>query len=180
MMLTAISTNFPLVLPYGATCLAAHLLLYLLFRHLLPSNRDAGPHNEYPWKAEASLTAHRLVALGAMGHWCALGFRHLWTHDYHADPGGSAASDLAAVAFVPAGFEIAQRAMGALVMWDIPSSLVGGSGPPDMLMHLHHVGMLVVIVCVLGLAPGSAELPMCTRPEFSPRRRQRAFRASCW
>ena len=143
-MFAAIATHYPLLLPYGATCLAAHLTLYVLFRHVLPSKNNA------PWKADASLTAHRLVALCAMAHWCHLGFRHLMVYDYGRDGEGPQV----ARTLVPAGHELAQRCFGALALWDIPASLVGASGPPDILMHLHHAGMVAAVALCLGL--GSA------------------------
>lgn len=165
-MLAAITNKFPLLLPYGLKCLATHLVLYVIFRYLLPSQQGAGSGagDDFPWKKSPSLTAHRIVAFLAMNHWCYLGFQHVWTYDYFAitatDSGTATGTDsdvvLAALTFVPAGYDIAQYAMGALLCWDIPSSIVGGSGPTDLMMHLHHIGMVLVTACVLGLVGSSS------------------------
>jgi len=140
------ASDYPLLLQYGSKCLSSHLVLYFLFKKLLQSKKDVG--NDFPWKNDPSLTAHRIVAFFVMCNWCYLGFKHLLNYDYNSD------SDLAALTFVPAGYEIAQYAMGALLIWDIPVSLVGGSGPTDIMMHLHHAGMLLVTACVLGFVNG--------------------------
>lgn len=156
-MISEITTKFPLLLPYGLKCLASHLVLYFTFRSILPSKKDAAgatTDDDFPWKKSPSLTAHRIVAFFAMCHWCYLGFSHLWVYDYnvtYSDP------DLAALTFVPAGYNIAQYAMGALLLWDVPSSLVGGSGPTDIMMHVHHAGMVLVTACVLGVFKGSSD-----------------------
>ena len=154
-MTQAITNKFPLLLPYGLKCLALYLALYLTFRYGLPSKKkaaEAGPRDNFPWKESPSLTAHRIVAFFAMNHWCYLGFRHLLTYDYNiANDNAVSNPEFAALTFVPAGYEIAQYAMGALLIWDFPVSLLGGSGPIDITMHLHHIGMLVVTACVLGL-----------------------------
>ena len=160
-MISAITTRFPLLLPYGLKCLASHLFLYFTFRDLLPSKKDAAEAStgdDFPWKKSPSITAHRIVAFFAMSHWCYLGFQHLSLYDYNtASTGIESDSDLAALTFVPAGYNIAQYAMGALLVWDIPSSLVGGSGPTDIMMHLHHAGMLLVTACALGLIKWSSD-----------------------
>mmetsp|Transcript_43004 Transcript_43004/g.48083 ORF Transcript_43004/g.48083 Transcript_43004/m.48083 type:complete len:320 (+) Transcript_43004:123-1082(+) len=150
-MLMMISKRFPLLLPYGFMCLRAHLGLYILFRYLLPVPRTSTSPTTTttttpvapPWKQSPSLTAHRMVAFCAMIHWTYLGFRHIRSFDYNSD------STSNATIFIPAGFDLAQVVMGALVCWDIPSSVVGGSGPTDLMMHLHHGGMLLVVSCVL-------------------------------
>jgi len=133
--------------------LTTHIVLYVIFRYLLPATggKDGSGAN-YPWTKSPSLTAHRIVAFCAMSHWCYLGLKHLSTHDYNGRDHNRDADedDLAALQFVPAGYEIAQYAFGALLCWDIPLSLIGGSGPTDLMMHLHHAGMLLVTGCVLG------------------------------
>jgi hypothetical protein len=154
-MISAITTKFPLLLPYGLKCLASHLILFLTFRNILPSKiqaADATTGEDFPWKKSPSLTAHRIVAFFLMNHWCYLGFKHILAYDYNTD------SELAALTFVPAGFENAQYVMGALLIWDIPSSIVGGSGPTDTMMHLHHAGMVLVTACVLGWIKGPAAI----------------------
>lgn len=158
-MIAEISSKFPLLLPYGLKCLVSHVILFFTFRNLLPSKKDsAASGDDFPWKKSPSLTAHRIVAFFAMNHWCYLGFRHVLTYDYNkAADGTDSDSTLAALTFVPAGFDIAQYAMGALFVWDIPSSLVGGSGPTDLMMHLHHAGMVLVTACVLGLIKGPSD-----------------------
>lgn len=156
-MITEISSKFPLLLPYGLKCLALHLALLLTFRTILPSKKGsdgATTSEDFPWKKSPSLTAHRIVAFFAMVHWCSLGFQHILTYDYNATSATDSESNLAAINFIPAGFEIAQYVMGALLIWDIPSSLVGGSGPTDVLMHVHHAGMVLVTACALGLVRG--------------------------
>lgn len=145
------SDKYPLAVPYGLKCLAAHLLFYAVFRFVLPSRKDG--KDDYPWKQSSAETANKIVALFAMSHWTYLGFKHLWEHDYNAAQG---ADELAALTFVPAGFDVAQYAMGALLVWDIPTGLVGLSGPTDTLMHVHHVGMVLVTACVLGLVGPSS------------------------
>jgi len=109
----------------------------------------------FPWKQSPSLTAHRIVALCAMIHWSYLGFRHIWSFDYYdhqeqtEELAATTAATAAATIFIPAGFQLAQIVMGALLCWDIPSSIVGGSGPTDLMMHIHHLGMVLVTSCVL-------------------------------
>jgi len=157
-MMLSITAKFPLLLPYGLKCLASHLVLYFTFRNLLPSKKDVATGDNFPWKKSPSMTAHRIVAFFAMNHWCYLGFRHILVYDYSASlVGVDSDSDLAALTFVPAGYDIAQYAMGALLVWDIPSSLVGGSGPTDVMMHIHHMGMLLVTACVLGMVKGLSD-----------------------
>jgi len=136
-MFSAAMERFPLLLPYGLTCLIAHMLLYITFRYL-PFVFAAAP-----WKVSPSFTAHKIVAFCAMNHWCYLGLIHVWSFDYSN-------SNSNAGYYVPAGYEIAQIAMGALLCWDIPLSLTGCAGPIDTMMHLHHFGMVVVTACVLG------------------------------
>lgn len=156
-MITEISSKYPLLLPYGLKCLALYLTLIFTFRHILPSKKGADgatTSEDFPWKKSPALTAHRVVAFFAMIHWCFLGFQHILTYDFNATDVTDSESNLAALNFVPAGFEIAQYAMGALLIWDIPSSLVGGSGPTDTLMHVHHAGMVMVTACPLGLIKG--------------------------
>mmetsp|Transcript_25013 Transcript_25013/g.54840 ORF Transcript_25013/g.54840 Transcript_25013/m.54840 type:complete len:300 (-) Transcript_25013:116-1015(-) len=154
MMLDVVAYEFPLLLPYGLKCLALHLILYVIFRNLLPSRNGAETADDFPWKKSPSLTAHRLVAFFAMIHWTSLGFHHIREYDYST--GSASESNVAALVFVPAGYDIAQYAMGALLIWDIPSSLVGGSGPTDIMMHIHHLGMVLVTSCVLGLVGPSS------------------------
>lgn len=129
-------------------------MLYVIFRYLLPSSTS---HEEVaaPWKQSPSLTAHKVVAFFAMNHWCYLGLKHVCSFDY-SNSNASNCNDnedeevlVAAAVFVPAGYEIAQIAMGALLFWDIPLSLTGSAGPTDLMMHLHHFGMIVVTACVL-------------------------------
>ena len=156
-MITEIASKYPLLLPYGLKCLASHLILYFTFRSILPSKEGAKTSDDFPWKMSPSLTAHRIVAFFAMNHWCYLGFQHILTYDFNATDDTDSESVLASLRFVPTGYNIAQYVMGALLIWDIPSSLVGGSGPTDTLMHVHHVGMVLVTACVLGLIKGSSE-----------------------
>ena len=161
-MIAELTSRFPLLLPYGLRCMALHLVLYFTFRSILPSKKDmteAG--DDFPWKKSPSLTAHRIVALFAMSHWCYLGFRHILTYDFNAAAVDDSEAKLAALVFVPAGFEIAQRAMGALLIWDIPLSLIGGSGPTDVMMHYHHAGMVLVTACALGLIKWPSDTGDC-------------------
>mgnify|MGYP006141513543 CR=1 FL=1 len=146
-MFSAAMERFPLLLPYGLTCLIAHMLLYITFRYLPFSIAAA------PWKVSPSFTAHKMVAFCAMNHWCYLGLIHVWSFDYSN-------SNSNAGYYVPAGYEIAQIAMGALLCWDIPMSLTGSAGPIDTMMHLHHFGMVVVTACVLGGAVGTHVAPI--------------------
>lgn len=141
------ATEMMLLLPYGLTCLIAHMLLYITFRYLPFSFAAA------PWKVSPSFTAHKMVAFCAMNHWCYLGLIHVWSFDYSN-------SNSNAGYYVPAGYEIAQIAMGALLCWDIPMSLTGSAGPIDTMMHLHHFGMVVVTACVLGGAVGTHVAPI--------------------
>lgn len=135
-----------------------YLVLFFAFRSILPSKTNVTESgDDFPWKKSPSLTAHLIVALFAMIHWCYLGFRHILTYDFNGAIGEDSESNLRALIFVPAGFEIAQRVMGALLIWDIPLSLVGGSGPPDVMMHYHHAGMVVVTACALGLIKWPSE-----------------------
>ena len=160
-MISAITTKYPLLLPYGLKCLASHVVLYFTFRNILPSKKHAAgaaTGDNFPWKESPSLTAHKIVAFVLMNHWFYLGILHLWVHDYNAPHDGvNSDPELAALAFVPAGYNIAQYATGALLVWDIPLSLVGGSGPTDIMMHVHHAGMVLVTACVLGLIKGSSD-----------------------
>jgi len=154
-MMMMITTRFPLLLPYGFMCLKAHLGLYILFRYLLPGSTTTTTTTRVvpPWTQSPSLTAHRMVAFCAMIHWTYLGFRHIGSFDYST-------SQSTATLFIPAGFDLAQCVMGALVCWDIPSSVVGGSGPTDLMMHLHHGGMLLVVSCVLWGKVGTHVAPI--------------------
>jgi len=152
-MMMMITTRFPLLLPYGFMCLKAHLGLYILFRYLLPGSTTTTTRVVPPWTQSPSLTAHRMVAFCAMIHWTYLGFRHIGSFDYST-------SQSTATLFIPAGFDLAQCVMGALVCWDIPSSVVGGSGPTDLMMHLHHGGMLLVVSCVLWGKVGTHVAPI--------------------
>jgi hypothetical protein len=147
-----VTTPFPLLLPYGLKCVISHIVLYVTFKYLLPSattttttsRQSSKDDYNYPWKLSPSFTANRIVAFCVMSHWSYLGFKHVWSYDYNNEEG-------AAKIFIPAGFEIAQIAMGTLLCWDIPSSLIGGSGPSDVMMHIHHIGMVLVTACVLGV-----------------------------
>ena len=154
-MITEITSKFPLLLPYGLKCLATHIILFFAFRNLLPSKKDAAgaaTADDFPWKKSPSLTAHKIIAFFIMNHWFILGLQHVLAYDYNnATDDIDSNSNLAALTFVPAGFDIAQYAMGAMLVWDIPVSLVGGSGPTDLMMHFHHAGMVLVTACVLGL-----------------------------
>ena len=151
-----VTTPFPLLLPYGLKCVISHIVLYVTFKYLLPSasvtttsrqssssSKDDDDYN-YPWKLSPAFTANRIVAFCVMSHWSYLGLNHVWSYDYNNEEG-------AAKTFIPAGFDIAQIAMGTLLVWDIPSSLIGGSGPTDIMMHIHHIGMVLVTACVLGV-----------------------------
>jgi hypothetical protein len=151
-----ITQPFPLLLPYGLKCVIAHIVLYITFKYLLPSatttsrqssSKDDDDDN-YPWKLSPSFTANRIVAFCIMSHWSYLGLKHVWSFDYNNEEG-------AAKQFIPSGHEIAQIAMGALLCWDVPSSLMGGSGPTDIMMHIHHIGMVLVTACVLGVIGSS-------------------------
>lgn len=157
MVLDMLRNRFPLLLPYGLKCLAFHLVLYVTFRSLLPSRKGADATetlDDFPWKISPSMTAHKIVAFSVMIHWTFLGFQHLREHDYSAS--SNLESEVSALVFVPAGFDIAQYAMGALLLWDIPLGLCHESGRNDVVMHVHHLGMVVVTSCVLGLVGPSS------------------------
>jgi len=124
----------PLVLQSGLTCLSIHLLLFAIFRYVLPNG---------PWTKMPSHTAHQALALPLM---TIISFRGSlsWFLSAHAET----PEDRITVVFSE-GVQLAHICFGFLLYWDIP---VGLATPAlrDPLMLVHHVGMLFISAVVMG------------------------------
>lgn len=117
----------PVILPSGATVLASHVLLCLIFKHLSPDG---------PWKQMPSFTAHQVVAFVLMIYQSYMGFSHFST-------AGDVFQDN------PGGIYISQFCVGTMLLWDIPVGLVS-DGMGDLIMHVHHVGFFFMAAVVIG------------------------------
>jgi hypothetical protein len=154
-MITSFMTDghYPILIPYGCACLLAHILLYGLFRYILPPG---------PWGEVPSFTAHQAVALVLMIQWTVQGIQNLNATASHDGPAAAFAPTATkelhyhydrydVLRPIPAGLEMAQRSMGALWIWDIPVTMLSKDMAGfDPLMHAHHLGMFLITCIVLG------------------------------
>lgn len=147
------------VLPYGLTCLAAHILLVGVFKYILPPYpSSASPSKLPPWKAVPSFTAHQIIALWLMVSWTITGLTSQYNdNDDNYGENRAPSTSLKMLHVHPAGIRMAQRSMAALWIWDIPvMTFAIKKGPKDnkhadLIMHLHHIGMLILCCIMVGL-----------------------------
>jgi len=121
----------------GGACLISQLVLYLMFR------RSRDPIR----RKNAGYTAHSVVALVLMATVSAIGVvgYHGHTSSLPSSLLPAAATTAAGRILVPSGQArwLASTIVGALALWDIPTSLrVVGLRKPDVIAH--HLAMLVV------------------------------------
>lgn len=132
----------PVIIPAGATVLGIHILLFLLFKYVLPDG---------PWKKLPSFTAHQVVAFGMMVFHTFLGFKHF--------------GDTGLLNINEGGMFLARIAMGSMMLWDIPVGFVS-DGMGDPIMHLHHIGFFVVSAITLGYLSDGIPLGSAYSPFF--------------
>mmetsp|Transcript_22723 Transcript_22723/g.34366 ORF Transcript_22723/g.34366 Transcript_22723/m.34366 type:complete len:268 (-) Transcript_22723:102-905(-) len=124
----------PVILPSGATVLATHVFLTLIFKYLSPDG---------PWKQMPSYTAHQVVAFVMMIYQSYLGF-------YNFSGSGGVFEDN------PGGIYISQFCIGTMLVWDIPVRLVS-DGMGDPIMHAHHVGFFLMAAVTMGFFSPNGE-----------------------
>ena len=113
----------------GLACLAAQIVLYVAFAHVLPAG---------PWKVEPGFTAHQVVVLPLMIYMAYIGNVSWWPHF-----GASEATfDDRVFQRNAVGEHLAQLAICELLFWDIPTGLAVKS-MRDPVMMGHHIGMLM-------------------------------------
>jgi len=134
--------NDPVILPSGASMLACHVLLYVVFKYLCPDG---------PWKQMPSFTAHQVVAFLAMCYQTYLGFLYF--------------NDWGIFNYVEGGVFMAQFCVGSMLVWDIPVGLMS-DGMGDLIMHVHHVGFFLMAASTMGYFSNGEHLGSAYAPFF--------------
>lgn len=142
MALIDIALEQEYLIPYGAACMGAQIVLYVLYRYLLPSG---------PWKQLPSFTAHQTVALFLMVQWSVIGIQSF--------------NETGVFTVNEGGLFVAQCATGGLLIWDIPVGFFS-DGMNDPIMHAHHIGMFTVSAIVLGFFTGGVPIGSSYAPFF--------------
>jgi len=128
----------PIILPLAACLTALHGVLAALFA--------SGPKG--PWKDTAIFSAKQVITLGMMVYQTYVGFL-LWhgskEYSWTENPPTNLVVD--EMAKFQGGRFMSQLVVGSLLQ-DIPVGILSGS--VDLMMHVHHIGMLLVSMIGLG------------------------------
>ena len=129
----------PTVVQTGVTCLAAQLILHIVFAYILPKG---------PWTQLPSFTAHQAVCLPLMLYFSYVGFAGWFGNNDHDGKFTTFEARVFGETYDP-GVYLGEMAFGFLLFWDIP---VGFTTPQlqDKLMAVHHVAMAFVSAAIAG------------------------------
>eukprot|EP00984_Skeletonema_dohrnii_P012102 scaffold4867_cov136-Skeletonema_dohrnii-CCMP3373.AAC.12 len=147
---TTLSTHYlpltPIAILIGVTCLVAQIFLTLLLDKRIFPRKWQGPWNDLP-----GFTAHQLIAFPLM---CILTYYGMRDSFYNPDKevGNETSYDRV---FGETNLSDIPLAIGsgAILIWDIPTSLLVPA-LQDPLMLFHHVGMFLVAATMSGAFSG--------------------------
>ena len=138
--------NDPIIIPNGMKLLAAHFILYGIFKYLLPTNGG-------PWKVMPSFTAHQVIVIFLMIYQTWLGFKYYKKGSVFDINDG--------------GIYMAQFCMSSMMLYDIPiTTFFMKDAQVDTLMHLHHVGFFFIAAIVMGIYSNGVHIGSDYAPFF--------------